>query len=625
MSSKKTVGIVVQERPYAVEIGNAVSTIEEVQAMCPSSRDELVKQAADCTFHVLVMEQQVGEGMEDLEALLQNLPPMGIQPAIILLAELNKEDSKKARQLGVKRVLERRSTPGAIKKTVGELLSGSGFGPSDVNSAAGQLVKEFNNIPPLPQLVARLAHYFAQDEMDVDLQKMARDIEVDPSATARLLRIVNSTATGVLHRITSVFDAVKILGPRKSVAVIMAGLVLQQFQGLWKNVSPLERSWYNRRCLLIASTAQTVGESLLGACPSTSYLAGLLQDVGILVLGQIFGMRYQSILKRFRESGQLRLEAIEKSEFGFSHADVSSALLAKWKVPPLIVNLVREHHRAEEDSREVRTQKVLHAMRIAEAFANLTDGNRGQRYAQLQRVTGEMDGVAVKECLNSAIRRSVEGSRLLDLPPPDVYELQVLVDRIKASGAVEWNEDELAALSDAGIEVSKSTGIGEEFPDEAIRPTSDSAEMRIASRAGMSLFERRPSVLVIEDQTTVVDFLHNCLNRVGLEVLSCSNLNLAMCLAPASVAALVDVHLGAEHGAEVVRGLRDDGYSGPILMITGDRSRTTVEECIRAGADDYITKPFTAQHLVARLREHTGLPLELKSSNESPAPEADEP
>jgi two-component system, OmpR family, KDP operon response regulator KdpE len=113
----------------------------------------------------------------------------------------------------------------------------------------------------------------------------------------------------------------------------------------------------------------------------------------------------------------------------------------------------------------------------------------------------------------------------------------------------------------------------------------------------------RPRVLVVDDEPQILRALKVVLREAGFEVLSAQSapeaLDLAAVRAPR--AAIVDLVLPEGDGVEVTRSLREWSEM-PILVLSAVGEEEQKVRALEAGADDYITKPFGARELVARLR-----------------------
>ncbi|MFI3313106.1 MAG: response regulator transcription factor [Eubacteriales bacterium] len=112
------------------------------------------------------------------------------------------------------------------------------------------------------------------------------------------------------------------------------------------------------------------------------------------------------------------------------------------------------------------------------------------------------------------------------------------------------------------------------------------------------------NVLIIEDERTIVDILKFNLMRNGYTVQEAldgeTGLKLAKEQNPDLI--LLDVMLPKMNGFDLCRNLRDCGFTMPILMLTAREEENDKIFGLEAGADDYITKPFSMQELLARVK-----------------------
>jgi DNA-binding response OmpR family regulator len=111
-------------------------------------------------------------------------------------------------------------------------------------------------------------------------------------------------------------------------------------------------------------------------------------------------------------------------------------------------------------------------------------------------------------------------------------------------------------------------------------------------------------VLVIEDQKNVLSFIQRGLREQGYSVDGALSAGAGEAMAFENTYDLIilDVMLPDKNGMDVARSLRQEGYVGPILMLTAlSRTKDKVSG-LDAGADDYLTKPFEFEELLARIR-----------------------
>ncbi len=112
------------------------------------------------------------------------------------------------------------------------------------------------------------------------------------------------------------------------------------------------------------------------------------------------------------------------------------------------------------------------------------------------------------------------------------------------------------------------------------------------------------NVLIVEDESGIADFLRAGLTEAGFTATVAPNGTLAVSLAQTEsfAAYILDIMLPDMDGIELCRQFRDDGITAPILMLTAKAALTDKVDALSAGADDYLTKPFEYEELLARLR-----------------------
>jgi two-component system copper resistance phosphate regulon response regulator CusR len=110
-------------------------------------------------------------------------------------------------------------------------------------------------------------------------------------------------------------------------------------------------------------------------------------------------------------------------------------------------------------------------------------------------------------------------------------------------------------------------------------------------------------VLVIEDDPTVGAFVKRGLEeqRFGVDLVTDGETGEAMAAEGAYDVVVLDMRLPGKSGFEVLRGLRARGIDRPVLVLTAQDAVDAKVSALRAGADDYVTKPFAFEELLARL------------------------
>ena len=194
-------------------------------------------------------------------------------------------------------------------------------------------------LPPTPGLMIRLIELFGQPERDVD--EIVELMRHDPSVTTELLRRCNSSFFGDEEPVTDVRESVFRLGFYEIYRIIVA-LSGQKAMSLAKLAGSIEVEYLWRHSVITAITGGAMARQL-GESEGNAFTAGLLHDVGKIVLASAEGAKYAEMLRRHNYFGtSLNME--EMLEFGFGHGEIGARLLSQWNVPGRIFLPVMCHH-----------------------------------------------------------------------------------------------------------------------------------------------------------------------------------------------------------------------------------------------------------------------------------------
>lgn len=220
--------------------------------------------------------------------------------------------------------------------------------PGDGSSAekAVQAAKEFLEHPhrriklpaPSPAL-NRLQGVLGDPASSV--RDMAEVITLDPRLAASLLRVVNSPLYSLPARVETVTRAVAILGQRQVSMLALAAAMSGMFQDLAPDLIDPERFW--RHSLACAVLSHTLALAAGREEPERHYLAGLLHDMGRLVLHAMAPDLARQARELHRVHGQPEVEA-ERRIFEFDHGMLGALIFTTWRLPHGVVAAAASHH-----------------------------------------------------------------------------------------------------------------------------------------------------------------------------------------------------------------------------------------------------------------------------------------
>lgn len=208
-------------------------------------------------------------------------------------------------------------------------------------------------------------------------EEIASAIRQDQALSLQVLRVANSSFYQRGKGAKNLQEAIQRIGLTAVRNAVIAILSIEHFsQATAAGLVP-QRFW--EHSLAAGVLAEMIGEETSRANADQLFLAGLLHDVGRMVLGTVFQDEYSAVIARARETG-LGLEAIEMETFELSHADATRALLKQWNISPAIIEASSLHEAPvgqltgmKEDSQSLLT--VALANRMAHALIAGNSGN----------------------------------------------------------------------------------------------------------------------------------------------------------------------------------------------------------------------------------------------------------
>ncbi len=194
-------------------------------------------------------------------------------------------------------------------------------------------------IPPRPAILDDVKKEAAKD--DPNFGKIAQRIGQDVGLAAAMLKTVNSPLFGLSKRVSSVQQAVQLLGIKNTVNIV-TGLVLKtSLSG--NNAAQLDLFWDN--AALEAMVSAFIASQVPGAQPDTAYTFGLFHNCGIPLLMQRFPDYGQTLLEAASQP-ELSITAVEEKRHATCHTAVGYLMARSWFMPEPLCQTILCHHDA---------------------------------------------------------------------------------------------------------------------------------------------------------------------------------------------------------------------------------------------------------------------------------------
>jgi putative nucleotidyltransferase with HDIG domain len=203
-----------------------------------------------------------------------------------------------------------------------------------------ELVAQVEDLPALPLVVTQVIRL--TEDPDSTAQDLNAVISRDQALTAKVLRLANSAYYGFPRRIGTVTEAVILLGFNTIRNLVLAASVSNVLQREAPGYQ-LARGELWRHSLASAMAARLLARKARFRAAEEAFVAGLLHDIGKLVLSHYVGQAYEEIIGEVTNQGLPFMEA-EQRALGYDHAQVGGLVAEKWNLPGQLSEAIRCHH-----------------------------------------------------------------------------------------------------------------------------------------------------------------------------------------------------------------------------------------------------------------------------------------
>jgi putative nucleotidyltransferase with HDIG domain len=245
-----------------------------------------------------------------------------------------------------------------------------------------QKLDRITELPTLPVILSRLNTMLA--DPDTSISKLKRVIETDQAITSKLLKLVNSAFYGFRARISNIPHALALLGFNSVRNAIISITVFDAFSKRAGAEGWDARDFWKHSMSVAVISRFLAGKSRV-AVPDDAFVAGLLHDIGKLIMAQYFREKFTRVVTLMQEQGRSFAQA-EKADYPpFDHARIGGYIAEKWQFPKSLIEAIQYHHTMTKEAADVGLLLCVHlANRIAHGGADID-----QKNGKLQAVSPE--------------------------------------------------------------------------------------------------------------------------------------------------------------------------------------------------------------------------------------------
>lgn len=235
-----------------------------------------------------------------------------------------------------------------------------------------QSIEDFFNaiasLPSLPKVVQEVMQLLGKE--NVDINQLAKVIEQDAVIAAKVLRMSNSSFYGVTRAVKNIDDAIAILGLARLRSLVIASGVT----GVIGDVPGLDLKTFWSHSLVAASISREIAKQL-GLDAEVAYLAGLLHNIGDLLLRLVLPIPSAEVDAVCADASLAQRCLVERDVIGFDHCQVGEALALRWDFPTEI-SRVLHYYATPLDKNACAVSPVVYvAVQIAHGLVHGDDTN----------------------------------------------------------------------------------------------------------------------------------------------------------------------------------------------------------------------------------------------------------
>jgi HD-like signal output (HDOD) protein len=233
-----------------------------------------------------------------------------------------------------------------------------------------ELAGRLRALPSFPSRYVEIMK--AIEAQDTPLQVIYGFVTEDPGLTAKVLQVANSAAMGFRETIVDPREAVQILGLNTVRALALSAHVFASFTPSQRINFPVDALWAHLMCCGERARAIMRAEGADAASVEAAYTAGILHDIGKLMLADSLPAEFQNALAQ-AATRDAPFHEIELEIFGATHAGLAAYLLGLWGLPAPIVEAVAFHHAPGKSSHQAFSP--LTAVHVANALEHEMEGD----------------------------------------------------------------------------------------------------------------------------------------------------------------------------------------------------------------------------------------------------------
>jgi putative nucleotidyltransferase with HDIG domain len=207
-----------------------------------------------------------------------------------------------------------------------------------------QIEDAVERVRPIPQVALKIIRMIHDDNFS--MKDIAEEVRQDQIICARVIRLCNSAFFATKVKIDTLNRALIMIGEKHLMQLVVSASLEDFFPETRQGYSLCKGGLY-RHALGTAIISENLAEFTGKASSGLAYTAGLLHDIGKVVLDQYMAPAYPLFYRRTQIDGVSLIE-VERDEFGLTHPEAGGKLAERWALPDNLGDTIRNHHQPEK-------------------------------------------------------------------------------------------------------------------------------------------------------------------------------------------------------------------------------------------------------------------------------------
>lgn len=229
-------------------------------------------------------------------------------------------------------------------ESMDQILSSNQHACPDCDDVTSQeLMRRIDSIHELPTLsvVAMQVSSMLQD-INTSAQDLSKVIENDQAIVPKMLKLVNSAFFGFSQKVTSVPHALMLLGFNTVRNAVLSIEVINAVE-LKNKIAGFDITQFWQHAISVAVISRHLDQMMGGANREDVFAAGLIHDIGKIVMARYFPSNFEATWYSMQQSGLSFWDA-EKKHFPVHHAAIGAQLAKRWNLPDELRRVISQHH-----------------------------------------------------------------------------------------------------------------------------------------------------------------------------------------------------------------------------------------------------------------------------------------